>query len=323
MNRRNFGALMASAWAAAVSPWARAQPSLIKTYVGFPPGPGGFDNVARVVGEAMGKLGFSVVVDNRAGAGGRLALQALKAEAAVESSMILSSQSPLTIFPHIYEDLRFDPLKDFAPLSKATTFDYAIAVRADSPFKTAADYLGWVRRNSGHIIFGIPGNGTTPHFIAEAMFQQLGVAAQAVPYKGTAPAVQDLLGGQIPVHFDTLSAFMANHKAGKIRVLATAGTARSVFVPQAPTLTEIGAPIAVDGWCGYYAAAGMSPAQRERLADALGKALREPEVKEKLALMAMVPAPTTPRELGEHQLGEYRFWGSTLKSSDFRKKVTH
>lgn len=321
MDRRTFAIRMA-AGAAAMGPLAaRAQQNILKTYVGFPPGPGGFDNVARIVGEAMQASGFNVLVENRVGAGGRIALQTLKSDAAAETSMILSSQSPLTIFPHIYSDLRFDPLKDFAPLSKGTSFDYALAVRADSPFHSANDYLNWARANSGRVLFGIPGNGTTPHFIAEAMFQRLGVSAQAVPYKGTAPLVQDLLGGQIPIIFDTLSAPLANHKAGKLRVLATAGSSRSRFVPEIPTLIETGVDLAIDGWCGYYASASMSTAQRARIGDAIVTALRRDTVRDRLALMGMVPAPTTSADLGAFHLKEYRFWEEVLKDSEFRKKV--
>jgi tripartite-type tricarboxylate transporter receptor subunit TctC len=320
MNRRDFtrAALLASCLPLLPGGTAWAE-TVMKVLVGFPPGPGGFDFVARqVVNHLPGDFGRTAIVENRAGASSRIALDALKAAKPDGETIMLVSQSPLTIFPYIYNNLRFDPVADFTPISRAVTFDYTITVGPAAPVKTLAEFIAWYKSNPDKALYASPGTGTTPHFIGEALNLKLGISATHVPYKGGSPAITDLLAGQVPVQFDTVSAAIDHHRAGKLRILATLGPDRSPLLPEVPTLKESGIDIAINGWCGFYGPAGMDAAIVEKYNKAIGAALANPNVKAGLERVGMSPAPSSPGALAALQREEREMWGPIIKASGFK-----
>ena len=320
MNRLDFtrAALLASSLPLLPTGPAWAQ-SVMKILVGFPPGPAGFDFVARQVASQFPEtLGRTVIVENRPGASSRIALDALKASKPDGETIMLVSQSPLTIFPYIYSNLRFDPVADFTPISRAVTFDYTITVGPAAPVKTLAEFIAWYKGNPDKALYASPGAGTTPHFIGEALNLKLGISATHVPYKGGSPAITDLLAGQVPVQFDTLSAAIDHHRAGKLRVLATLGPERSPLLPEVPTLKESGIDLAINGWCGFYGPAGMDAAMVEKYNKAIGAALTNPNVKAGLERVGMSPAPTSAQALAKLQQDEREMWGPVIKASGFK-----
>ncbi|CAN5418301.1 Bug family tripartite tricarboxylate transporter substrate binding protein [soil metagenome] len=324
MDRRSFSIGGALACAAALLPQTQANAQAasqrpLRMLVGFPPGPAGFDFVARqIAGQLPDLIGRPVVVDNRAGASGRIALEALRSAKPDGETLILSSQSPMTIFPHIYTNLRFDPAKDFTPITRAVTFDYTVTVGPAAPVNNLAEFIDWLRKNPSKAMFASPGNGTTPHFIGEALHQKLGIPAVNVAYKGGAPAVLDLMAGQIPVQYDTVSAAIEQHRAGKLKIIATLGGQRCPLLPDVPTLKESGIDLEIYGWCGVYGPAGMDPALVANYSKAIATALQRDSVKEALEHVGMFPAPTTPAALAEFQRREYEMWGPVIKASGFK-----
>lgn len=319
MKRRSFTTALGASVAASLLPTAYAQANPLKILVGFPPSPAGFDFVARQVANQLPAImNRSAIVDNRVGAGGRIALEATKMARPDGETIILSSQSPLTIFPHIYNNLRFDPARDFTPLTRASTFDYTVTVNNDVPVRNIQEFLVWLKRESGKASFASPGAGTTPHFIGEAMNMRLGVKAVHVPYKGGAPAMLDLVAGQVPMTFETVSGGIEQHRAGKARILATMGATRSPLLPDVPTLKEIGVDMEVYGWCGFYGPAGMERATADSLSKALTAALRLDSVKAALERIGMTASPTTPAELAALQKRELEMWGPVIAASGFK-----
>ncbi|MGE4336460.1 MAG: Bug family tripartite tricarboxylate transporter substrate binding protein [Pigmentiphaga sp.] len=318
MDRRTFALGATLAPLVATLPVARANRPL-SIIVGFPPGPAGFDFVARQVASQLpNTLGRQAIVENRTGASGRIALEATRTAKPDGDTVVLSSQSPMTIFPHIDPNLSFDPAKDFTPITRAVVFDYTVTVGPEVPVRTIGEYLDWLRANPDKAMFATPGNGTTPHFIGEALHQRLGVPALAVAYKGGAPSVLDVMAGRVPATYDTVSAVIEQYRAGKLRILATLGGERSPLLPEVPTLEESGVDLQIYGWCGFYGPAGLSSDTTQRLSEALGKALRVDSVKSALERIGMFPSPSSPDELRAFQQGELEMWGPIIKTSGFK-----
>jgi tripartite-type tricarboxylate transporter receptor subunit TctC len=319
MKRRRFTTALGAAVAASVLPRAHAQQNVLKILVGFPPSPAGFDFIARQVANQLPALtGKTAVVDNRVGASGRIALEAIKNSRPDGESIILSSQSPLTIFPHIYSNLRFDPVGDFTPITRATTFDYTVTVGPNVPVKNIREFLTWAKGESDKAAFASPGAGTTPHFLGEAMNLRLGTKTLHVPYKGGAPAMLDVVSGQVPMTYDTVSAGIEQHRAGKVRILATMGSKRSPLLPDVPTLKEVGVDLEVYGWCGFYGPAGMERGTVEALNKSLSAALMQDSVRAALERIGMSPAPCSPAELADLQRRERDMWGPVIAASGFK-----
>lgn len=318
MDRRSFA--LGTALASALWPGLSRAAGPLKILVGFPPSPSGFDFVARQIAQYLPQemSGRTIVVDNRVGASGRIALEAVRTAKPDGETIVLSSQSPMTIFPHIYKDLRFDPVKDFTPITRAVSFDYTVTVGASLPVKNVAEYLAWMKANPSQAMFASPGNGTTPHFIGEAMRLKTGIPGLHVPYKGGAAEVIDVIAGRVPVMYDTVSAAIEHQRQGKLKILATLGAKRSPLLPEVPTLKEQGIDLEISGWCGLYGPAGLDPALTAAYSTAVGKVLQAPAVAQALERIGMFSAPTTPAGLADFQKREYEMWGPVIKASGFK-----
>lgn len=294
----------------------------VKIFYGFPAGSSG-DIVARRVGEKLAGSSYTkntAVVENKPGAGGRIALDSLKPAPADGSALALSPFSMLSLYPHVYSKLSYDPFKDFLPVSIAAIMQHGLAVGPLVPasVKNVQDFLAWAKANPGLANYGSPGAGSTPHFIGALLGINNGVDLKHVPYRGSIPGVTDLVGGQIAAMVTPHGDFIANAKAGKLRILATSGAKRSPFVPEVPTLAEQGYPdLTVDEWFGFYAPA-KTPANVIAAANAaINAAVKDKSVIDSLAVVGLIAQGSTPQEMARSQKAEYDRWGPLIKKIGF------
>src|SRR5689334_5149230 len=227
---------------AAASPALQA-PTLhgpLRIVVGFAPG-GASDKVARIVADKLGpKLGVPVVVDNKTGAGGRLAAQQVKLTPAGQNVLMLANPAVMVVAPLVFKDNGYDGEKDFVPVSHVNDYEFALSVATAVPVKELSHLVAWMRANPEKANFGVPATGSLPHFFALMMGEKAKVRAEVVGYRGSGPLLTDLIGGQVPIAFDTFDVDLPQHQAGKIRILAVSGARRSPFAPEIPTFKEAG-----------------------------------------------------------------------------------
>lgn len=296
-----------------------AQERPIRILVGFAPG-GTSDLIARLIVERLKtSLGTPVIVENRPGLNGVLAAEALK-NATPDGRTLMISPIVVTVFaPLTSTRLQYDPIKDFAPVSLAVTFQFALAVGAELPVKTVHEYIAWVRGNPAKATYGTPTAGSPPHFFGVMLARATGVDLVVVPYKGGAPLVADLAGGQVPAGITVLSEVLKQHQSGRVRILASSGAQRSPVTPDIPTFRELGFPaIEGTGWQAFHAPAGTPRPVVERLSAAIASAIKSPEVGERLLALGLEPAGGTPDELARRTAEETARWAPIVKASGFR-----
>jgi len=315
--RRLLGAGSGAALLVALAPAARAQTPPIRIVLGFAAG-GSVDGVGRLLAEQIGTgLGRTAIVENRTGAAGRLAIEAVKASAPDGDTLLLVPQGPMTLFTHVFRGLKFDPIKDFAPISRICIGDYGLTVGPSVPAKDFAGFRDWLKGAGDRASYGSPGAGTIPHFLGVATSRALGVPMTHVPYRGSALAVTDVAGGQIPCMVSPVGDAIEQHKAGRVRIVATMGAKRSPFLEGVPTLKESGIDLDVPLWYGLYAPAAVPPATLERLRATVVASLGTPASKERLARLGLESAPSTAAELTALQQRESAMWGPLVKASGF------
>jgi tripartite-type tricarboxylate transporter receptor subunit TctC len=303
----------------ALAACAAAQNGPVRILVGFPAG-GESDVIARLVVDRMRtSLGAPVIVENKPGAGGMLAAEALK-NAAPDGRTLMISPIAVTVFaPLTHTKLRYDPIKDFAPVSLAADFQMALAVGPGSPAKTLHEYIAWARANPAKATYGVPLAGGPTHFFGVMLVRTTGVDFAVVPYKGSAPLENDLLGGQVPAGITVLSQVLKHHEAGKLRILGTSGSQRSPMAPDVPTFKELGlAAIEGTGWQAFHTSAGTPRPAIDRLSAAIASAIRSPEISAKLLALGLEPAGSTPDELASRVAEDTARWAPIVKASGFR-----
>jgi tripartite-type tricarboxylate transporter receptor subunit TctC len=328
MQRREFtqASLSAAVLGALGASAAWAQPSLpleqVKIFFGFPAGSSG-DIVARRVGDKLSGSGYTkngAVVENKPGAGGRIALDVLKPMPADGSHLTLTPYSMLSLYPHVYSKLGYDAFKDFVPVSMAAVMQHGLAVGPMVPASVTdvKGFLAWCKANPKDANYGSPGAGSTPHFIGALLGLNNNIDLKHVPYRGSVPGVTDVVGGQIAGMVTPHGDFIANHKAGKLRILATSGNKRSPFVPEVATFAEQGFPeLTVDEWFSFYAPAG-TPAHVVAAANtAINNALKDKGVIDSLALVGLIAQGSTAAELAASQKLQYDRWGPLIKRIGF------
>lgn len=299
---------------------AQDLPDTARLVSGFAPG-GTVDVTARRLAEKLRDvLAKSVVVENRTGAGGQLALAAVKAAAPDGLTLAVTPMSMLGIYPHTYKKLPYDPVADFQAVSRAVRFDMALAVGSQVPasVRTLKDFVAWCKANPSQASFGSPAAGSVPHFVGELFGRTAGLDLKHVPYRGTQPAIVDMMGGQISSVVGPLGEYLQHLPTGKVRLLAVAGTARSRFAPDTPTFGEHGFPeIVYDEWFGVFMPAKVRPEAVARANDALRKALTNPETIEALAKMGLEAQPSTPDELAALLKADSERWAPLIKKIGF------
>ncbi|MFC3685517.1 Bug family tripartite tricarboxylate transporter substrate binding protein [Hydrogenophaga luteola] len=315
---RTFAALATSS--VLLSPFtAHAQASTTRILVGFPAG-GGTDAIARILGERLQtELGRSVVVENKAGAGGQLAAQALKAAAPDGHTLFLSHDHSVSILPLTMKNPGFDPAKDFAPVAGFATFVNAVALSGGTPARDFKAWIDGVKAAGGKATMGIPAPASTPQFAVQVIGKQFGLDLVAAPYRGSAPMMADMLGNTIPAGVGSVPDFIENHKAGKLRVAAVMGTQRQAALPEVPTFTELG----IKGfeelpYYGLFAPAGTPKAELDKLAAALQKVIAQSDVKDRLTAMGLTVGYMSGAELGKREAAYRDVWARIIKDSGYQ-----
>jgi len=317
--RRTVIGLLASAAVAAAMPLsASAQDTPAKILVGFPAG-GSFDIIARVLAEKIKvELNRPVVVDNKPGAGGRIAVDVLKAAPNDGSVVMLGPDALRSLYPFTFKKLSYDPVKDLVPIGTVSEFAFAIASGADPKANTLADFVDWAKKNPTKANFGIPARGAPHHFFGIVLGDAIGVKMTDVPFQGSAPMANALMGGHISSSIDVLSSLVEGHKAGKLRVLAVSSEKRDPQLPDVPTFAEAGYPsITGMGFNALYAPAGTSPAVVNAWNKALAKAIALPDVRERLMAMGFHPVGQSPEELAARSANAAKRWEPVIKASGF------
>lgn len=319
MQRRQFAAQAAAViTATALAPLAFAQERTVRILIGFPPG-GSADVVARLLADKMRvSLGQNVIIDNKPGAAGRLALAELKRSPPDGSVLIFSPSGAMVIHPWLYSNLGYDPAKDFTPIALGSTFDFAVTAGPGAPAGDLKAVLAWMKANPAKANYATSGAGTVPHFAGQLLAQAAGVPMTHVAYRGGAPAAQDLIGGQVPLMVDTASETIEHHRAGKVRILAVTGEQRSRALPDVPTLKEAGINVTADAFFGLYGPPGMSPELVARIDKAVADAVRMPDVQDRIYALGLVPAHAGLAELAAIQATHLKRWEMPIKNSGFK-----
>lgn len=302
---------------------ARAQGlEQVKIINGFPAG-GTADATSRRVGEQLRGSAYAknaAVVENKPGAGGRIACETVKNAAPDGNTLLLTPYSCTAVYPHIYTRLSYDPFKDLMPVSIAAVMHHGLAVGSMVPasVRNVRDYVAWCKANPDKASYGSPAAGSLPHFLGALLSSYTGVPMQHVPYRGSVPGVADMIGGQIASMFTPSGDFLANHKAGKIRMIATSGPVRSPFSPEVATFTEQGFPdLMVEEWFGFYAPARTPETIIDNANAAINAALRNPGVISSLGTFGLVAAGSSVRDMDKSQRDAYYRWGPLVKHIGF------
>jgi tripartite-type tricarboxylate transporter receptor subunit TctC len=290
----------------------------IKVIVPYPPG-GPTDTVARTISQGLSTdLGQSVVVENLAGAGGRLAMKTVARAAPDGYTLLLGGTNNNGITPAVYKELDFDAVKDFAPVASIASDSLVFVINPKVPAKTLAELVAYAKANPGKLSMG-GGIGISPHFIMEFVRVKSGTNIQFVPYRGAAPAMNDVIGGQIQIHASARVLLLPQIQAGKLRALAVASAQRWPELPDVPTLTEAGFPgFPTDIWYGLLATAGTPAPVIAKLNDAVNKRLKMPEMQAALAKLGLDPRPMTPQQFGDVLNKEVRMWGDLAKQTGIK-----
>jgi tripartite-type tricarboxylate transporter receptor subunit TctC len=327
LNRRTF-ALQSLAGAAALTGLpALAQSRTIRLLVGFPPG-GGTDAVARLLAEQLkDALGATVVVDNKPGAGGQLAAQALKASPADGNTLFLSHDHTISILPQVTKNPGFDPAQDFAPVAGFATFVNAFAVSGGTPAKTFNEYVKWIQDGNdkaggnaakGRGTVGVPAPASTPEFLVKLIGEKYKLELAAAPYRGSAPMIGDMLGNQIAAGTGSVPDFIENHRAGKLRIVGVLGKERQAVLPDVPTFHEMGLTGFEDvPYYGVFAPKGVSPAFVSEFGAAMSKVLAMPAVREQMQRMGLAPEYMDAKKLGERERAYTQTWAKIIKAKGF------
>lgn len=328
LSRRHFSARLAAACLVPAALPALAQTPLatpiaggrpVHLLVGFPPG-GGTDVVARLLADKLkDALGQPVVVENRPGAGGQIAAQALKAAAPDGLTLFFSHDHTISILPLVTRQPGFDPVQDFTQVAGVATFANALAVNTRTPVRQWSEYLAWVRQNGGKGNVGIPAPASVPEFLVKRLASAFSLDLVAAPYRGSAPMLGDLLGGQIDAAIGSVPELLENHQAGKLRVLATIGAQRQAALPDVPTFGELGLAGFDDlPYYGFFAPAGTPAATIERLSQAVAQATALPEVQAQLRRLGLTPGYMTPAQLTRRARAYEQSWARIIRDSGFK-----
>lgn len=292
---------------------AQEKPPL-KIVVGFPPG-GSADTLARLMANGMRNDFSSVVIENKPGAGGRIALVQVKNAKPDGQTVIILPSGPMVLFPHVYKKLEYDAVKDFTPISLLAHFQFGVVAGPGSQAKSIQEMVALAKAKPGKSSYGTPGLGTLPHFMGVLMEQSAGVSLGDVPFQGSSPANTALLGGHIDYKFDVVSETAELHRAGKVRILAVTGAKRDNQVPEVPTLKESGIPMEATAWFAMYGPAGLTPEVRSKLEKVVASTLKKPDMQDRLIKLGYEPVGSTSAELAATQRLDLAKWEKPVKAT--------
>ena len=317
MQRRSL--LMSAAALAAPAAWAQSDRPALRILVGFPPG-GSADVIARLLAERLPAQlgGQNVVVDNKPGAAGRIAIEQLKNSAPDGNTVIVMPSGPVVLFPHVFKKLNYDVNKDLAPISQLASFQFCVVSGPKSNAKTMAELVARAKADPSTATFGSSGNGTVPHFLGLMIGEAAGIDLQHVPFQGGAPAMNALMGGHIGYTMDVVTEALEQHRAGKVRIIAVAGAQRAPQLPDVPTLREHGVAMDAGAWFAMYGPGGLPAAQAQRLSMAVQTAMKDTAFAQRMSALGLEPIGSTPEQLASVQKADFAKWAKPVKASGFQ-----
>lgn len=305
----------------AALPWAAraADDKPVRMLVGFPPG-GGTDAIARILADGLqAALGTAVVVDNRPGAGGQIAAQALKTAAPDGSTLFISHDHTISILPLVMKNPGFNPAQDFVPVAGFATFANALALSGSTPANSLADYIAWVKKDPARGNVGIPAPASVPEFLVKLLGEKHGVPLLSVPYRGSAPMITEMMGGQTSAGIGSVPDLIAYHQSGKLRIVAVMGSARQPLLPDVPTLAELGMPGFEElPYYGFFAPAGTPVPVIEHFAKALDSVLAQPTLRARLTALGLSVVPMTAGQLAARERAYSAVWAKLIKAGGFQ-----
>jgi tripartite-type tricarboxylate transporter receptor subunit TctC len=319
MHRRQLLRLAVPATAGLLPFPASAQIAEHPVRIVYPFAAGGAgDALVRMIADRMrAALGRSVVVENRTGAAGRIGITAVKNAAPDGSTLLITPIAPMAVYQHVYKSLDYDPIDDFAAVSQLATFDFALAVGPQIPANSLSQFVAWVKADPARGAFGTPATGDLTHFLGVLLGRATGLDLGHVAYRGSPPAVADLVAGHIPAVIAPISDLVEMHKAKRVRILATSGRERSQFTPDLPTFREGGYDIEATSWYGAFAPAKTPAATIERFSAIMAAAVRVPEINDRLRAFGLRPAGTSAAKLAAIQRADSERWAVAVKASGF------
>ena len=295
-----------------------AQDGPIKIFVGLPPG-GAVDISARLVADKLRvSLGQPVLVENKPGASARLAVQAVRSAEPNGQTLLVTPDAIVTLYPHVFKDVGYDPFKDLTPISQILHWSYGFAVPTGSPAKTFAEFVTLAKADPKFAFYASPSTGSGQHILGLQLGDLIGKKLDHVPFKGAADAINALLSNSVPSAILTLGELTNLHQSGKVRILATLTAARTSDLPEVPTFTEIGYPqMQATGAVAMFGPADMAPALVERISKAVQDSLADANVKARIQKMGMEAKSSTPQELDAFDRAELERWGRVIKGSGY------
>jgi tripartite-type tricarboxylate transporter receptor subunit TctC len=299
---------------------ARADDKPIRLLVGFPAG-GGTDAIARLLGEALqASLGTTILVENKPGAGGQIAAQALKAAVPDGTTFFVSHDHTISILPLVMKNPGFDPAKDFVPVAGFATFANAFAISGGTPVGSLPDYLAWVKKqHNGQASVGIPAPASVPEFLVKLLGEKNGLNLLSVPYRGSAPMIADMLGNQISAGVGSVPDLIVNHQQKKLKIVAVMGQQRQGVLPEVPTFAELGLAGFEDlPYYGLFAPAGTPPAVVERFSNALAGVIGQPGVKARLTELGLSVGMMTSAQLAAREHAYAAAWARIIRAGGFQ-----
>ena len=300
--------------------WAQTTQKTVRIIVPFPAG-GGTDVLARIVADKLrGNYAPAAIVENRVGASGRTGVEAVKNAEPDGTTLLFTPDFLMTVYPHSFKRLSYDPLKDFTPIALIARSGLALAAGPALPaeVKTVRDYVAWAKGDPKRAFYATTSAGGTPHFVGVMLARDSGAALSPVHYKGGAPALQDLMGGQIPVSINPVSELLPQLQGGKIRALAVTSGERSKFLPDVPTMTESGFPeIVLAPWLGFFAPARTPADIVKRLANGIADATAFGDTQRSFIKMGMDPVAMTPVGFAAVVKSDLERWAPIVKASGF------
>ena len=319
MRRRRFiQGLTATAAAALPRASAIGQSADQPIRIVFPFAPGGVgDALARMMADALLKAtGRAVIVENRTGGAGRPGVQAVKASEPNGSMLLFTPVAPMSIYPHFYTPLGYDPVADFEPLSQHVTFEFALAVASRVPAKNVKELVAWLKANPSEANYGSPAIGTLPYFTGLQFGKLAGIELRHVSYRGSAAGLVDLVAGQLPMFITGTGEFAQHHMDGRVRVIAT--TAKQPFVPGIQTFEEAGYALDASGWYATYAPARTPTEILDLYGKVMVDAAKDVANRERLLVLGLQPTGTSRGELARIQKRDMELWGPIIKESGFK-----
>jgi tripartite-type tricarboxylate transporter receptor subunit TctC len=319
VDRRSFlaGCIGLSLFAKAGDSLGESGP-LTKLIFPFSAGGGG-DTLCRILAQHVGQLlDRSVIVENRTGGDGLIGIKSVKNASPDGTTILVTTGPTMYLLPMVETEPSFDLNKDFAPVSLLARFEFGVVAGPAVDAKDFKQFVAWLKANPSKATYGVPSNGTIPHFTGSKLEQVLGIPMTRVPYRGSAPIINDLIGGHLPFGIVTIADAIPQHRAGGIKILAVSSAARSPFVPNVPTLKENGIDLVADAWYGMWLPGGSSKEFARQLSAAVTASLAKPQVREKLLAIGLIPVGTTPDGLTQELAANTALWQPIVKATGYK-----